>query len=82
MPVILQCPDKSVLDALAGRIRFGIEKKGVHLLFPDELAILWNYHGIKSDRERILTVRNFAVVYGFEVLMSSSSNMALFKKSN
>ena len=81
MPLTADPPDKSPLDALAKRIHSGIEMKGVHLVFEDELAILWNKQMTKSIMERMLAIRNFAIVYQFETQVSATAQMALFRKA-
>jgi hypothetical protein len=75
-------PDKEIIDALAERIKLGIAQRGVHLLFEDELSIIWRHSDATSDQEKIFLIRNFANVYGFEALVSNPANMAIFKISN
>ncbi|HWB58291.1 MAG TPA: hypothetical protein VG733_02320 [Chthoniobacteraceae bacterium] len=72
-------PNQAPLDALADRIRAGIEKKGVHLVFEDELSVIWGYQNMKPVHERSMAVKNFANLYQLEVQVSISAKMALFR---
>lgn len=70
------------LDALAERIRTGIRKRGVHMLFQEELMLIFHRQAIKSEREKLMRIAAFALSYGFEVDVSNPANIAVFKRKN
>ena len=72
--------DNYPLDVLARRVRSGIETKGIHLAFEDELSVIWRQQGKKSGEEKELAILNFATVYGFQARVSVSGKMALFRE--
>ena len=68
-------------DALAERIRTGIAQKGVHMLLKDELTLIFQRQRIKSDREKLMLILDFATSYAFDVHVNDSKNIAVFKKT-
>jgi hypothetical protein len=68
------------MKALAERIRRGIARNGVHLIFEDELRLIWKDSEAKSDKQKQLM--NFATAYGFSTFVSGSSKMVVFRNLN
>jgi hypothetical protein len=73
---------KKQMDDLVERTRAGIAMHGVHVIYGDELAIIWNPHQPMSDFEKRLRLENFAAHHGLAVYLNTNSNVGIFRKSD
>jgi len=69
---------KETLDALANRIRLGIDESGLHSMFKEDLEKLWMQNQEISADEKSMLIMNFAVVYGFKVEVMGDATSAIF----
>jgi len=70
--------EKKDFDALAERIRAGIEKHGSYALREKDLEILWSEQILLSEEEKRLVLQNFSMHYGFFVQPGPRLATAIF----
>ena len=75
-----QCTRNKEMDVLAARIELGIARSGIHILDENKLAAFRDDHEPESDDKKSRRIREFAASNGFDVQISSSLQVAIFRK--
>jgi hypothetical protein len=70
-------PTEEGVTALAERIKKGLRHKGVHIVFKDDLSVVYNEES--PAIERVMQVNNFAIQYGFNVNVGEDVSLAIFR---
>jgi hypothetical protein len=73
---------KYSLEALAERIKAGIEASGAYLLHKEELALIWQSAGAETEEEKRTHLENFARYHGMMVHLGGNLTIAVFRDSN
>ena len=69
---------EETVTALAERIKTGLQNKGVHIVFKDDLSIVCDEES--PAIEQVMQVNNFAIQYGFSVNVGDDASLAIFRQ--
>jgi hypothetical protein len=75
-------PSKQTFDSLAERIRRETIKSHLLVFHESDLHELWESHPTLSYVEKILLIKNFAVTYGFDLIVNAPKMSATFSLRN
>jgi len=73
---------KQTFDAIASRIRIGIDKLSSHSVSDVELEELWDQSQVLSPEEKTMLLNNFAITYGFQIQVNGNLTSARFYVSS